>query len=137
MRIWHSYGSEHSMNLVLIGTFETVADAETAIERMETLKGLAESAWSEDDWRRQDKGMPSTLVDGLTKLKLYDFGRFDVDAYAFDHSAERTGSVVRIATEESDIQGFVKLFLDLGARVEVFSLHTWNEDGTTRRTTDG
>jgi hypothetical protein len=135
VRIWHSYGSEHSMNLVLIGTFETVAEAQTAIERMETLKGLAESMWSDDDWRRQDKRMPSALADELMKLRLYDFGRFDVDAYAFGHSTERSGSVVRIATEESDIQGFVKLFLSLGARVEAFSLHTWNEDGTTRKTT--
>ncbi len=28
MRIWHSYGSEHSMDLVLVGTFETVSGAE-------------------------------------------------------------------------------------------------------------
>ena len=37
VRIWHCYGSEHSMDLVLIGTFETVSGAEAAIERMEAL----------------------------------------------------------------------------------------------------
>jgi hypothetical protein len=44
VRIWHSYGSEHSMDLVLVGTFETVSGAEAAIERMEALKTLAEAA---------------------------------------------------------------------------------------------
>jgi len=132
MRIWHSYGSEHSMDLVLVGTFETVAGAETAIERMESLKALAEAEWSDDDWRRQDERMPDTLIDELTKLKLYEMGRSDVDIYALEHTIERKGSAVRVWTEESDVQGFLKVLIHLGARVEVFSRHQWNEDGTPR-----
>ena len=132
MRIWHSYGSEHSMNLVLIGTFETISGAETAIERMEALKGLAEAEWSDDDWRRRNERMPPTLVEELIKLNLYDMGRPDVDIYAFDHSIERKGSTVRIWTDESEVQGFLKVLIHLGARVEVFSRHNWNEDGTPR-----
>jgi Family of unknown function (DUF6375) len=132
MRIWHSYGSEHSMDLVLVGTFETVSTAEAAIERLEALKALAEAEWSDDDWRRQDERMPDTLIDGLSKLKLYEMGRSDVDIYAFEHSIERNGSTVRIRSEESEVQGFVKVLIHLGARVEVFSRHHWNEDGTPR-----
>lgn len=123
------------MDLVLIGTFETVSGAEAAIERMNALKPLAEAEWSDDDWRRQDERMPATLADELRKLKLYDMGRSDVDVYAFDHSIERNGSTVRVWTEESEVQGFLKVLIHLGARVEVFSRHRWNEDGTPR--TDG
>ncbi len=136
MRIWHSYGSEHSMDLVLIGTFETVSGAEAAIERMEALKALAEAEWSEDDWRRQDEVMPDTLADELYKLKLYEMGRSDVDIYALEHSIERKGSTVRVWTEESEVQGFLKVLIHLGARVEVFSRHHWNEDGTPRTEAD-
>jgi hypothetical protein len=132
MRIWHSYGSEHSMDLVLVGTFETVSGAEAAIERMEALKALANVEWSDDDWRRPDERMPDTLTNELIKLKLYEMGRPDVDIYAYDHSIERNGSTVRIRTEESEVQGFLKVLLHLGARVEVFSRHNWNEDGTPR-----
>lgn len=132
MRIWHSYGAEHSMDLVLIGTFETVSDAEAAIERMEALKALADAEWSDDDWRRQDERMPGTLADELRKLKLHEMGRFDVDIYAYEHTVERKGSAVRVWTEESEVQGFLKVLLQLGARVEVFSRHHWNEDGTPR-----
>jgi len=30
MKIWRGYGSEHSSNLVMIGRFKTVGDAEAA-----------------------------------------------------------------------------------------------------------
>lgn len=132
MRIWYSHGSEHSMDLVLIGKFETVSTAEAAVERMETLKALAEAEWSDDDWRRQDERMPDPLAEELMKLKLYDMGRSDVDIYAYEHSIKRDGSTVRVWTEESEFQGFLKVLIHLGARVEVFSRHHWNEDGTPR-----
>lgn len=132
MRIWQSYGSEHSMDLVLIGKFETVSGAEAAIERMEALKALAEAEWSDDDWRRQDERMPNTLLEGLSKLKLYEMGRSDIDIYAYEYTVERKGTTVHVRTEESEVQGFLKVLIHLGARVEVFSRHHWNEDGTPR-----
>lgn len=132
MRIWRSYGSEHSMNLVLVGTFESVSAAEAAVERMEALQALAEQEWAADDWRRQDERMSDAVLNTLRELKLYDMGRFDVEMYAFEHTIERSESTVRIATDESDVQGFLKVLINLGARVEVFSRHEWNEDGTPR-----
>lgn len=131
MRIWHSYGSEHSMDLVLIGTFEKVSDADAAVERMERLRELAEQEWSDDTWERHER-MPSSLLEALTQMKLWDMGRTDVDIYAYDHKVTREGNRVRVWTEESEIQGFIKVLIDLGARVEVFSRHHWNDDGTPR-----
>ncbi len=136
MRIWYSYGSEHSMDLLLVGTFETVTGAEAAIEKMEALRILAESEWSDDDWRFREERMPGSLMDGLRELKLYDMGRSDVDIYAFEHTVERRDSTVRVQTEESEVQGFLKVLIHLGARVEVFSRHDWNEDGTPRTAED-
>jgi hypothetical protein len=136
VRIWYSYGSEHSMDLVLIGTFETASGAEAAIERMKALKALAEAEWSDDDWRSQDERMPASLVAELVNMELYEMGRSDVDIYAFEYSATRDGATVRIRTEESDVQGFLKVLIHLGARVEVFSRHQWNDDGTPRTEED-
>ncbi|WP_369244368.1 DUF6375 family protein [Streptomyces sp. R41] len=132
MRIWNGYGSEHSMNLVLIGRFQTVTGAQAAEERMEALRALAEAAWSDDDWRGYDERMPRELADELVKLKLYDLGRSDVDIYALDHSVTREAETVRVWTEESDVQGFLKVLLHYGAKVEVFSRHEWDEDGSER-----
>ena len=119
------------MDLMLIGTFETATGAETAIERMKTLKTLAETHWPGEGWRG-DERMPGPLADELARLHLYELGRSDVDIYAFDHSVERRGSAVHVRTEEADVQGFLKVLISLGARVEVFSRHDWNEDGTPR-----
>ncbi len=132
MRIWNGYGSEHSMDLVLIGRFQTVTGAKAAEERMEALQALAEAAWSDDDWRSSDERMPPELGEALLELKLYDMGRYDVDNYAFDHSVTREGETVRIWTDESDVQGFLKVLLHYGAKVEVFSRHEWDEDAITR-----
>lgn len=120
------------MDLVLIGTFETVTSAEAAVERMEILKRVAEAEWEDDDWRRPDERMPDAIAEELRRLNLYEMGRTDVDIYAFEHSVERTGATVRVWTEESEVQGFLKVMLNLGARVEVFSRHHWNEDGRPR-----
>jgi hypothetical protein len=135
MRIWNGYGSEHSMNLVLIGRFQEVTGAKAAEERMEALKALAETMWSDDDWRSRDERMPSELSQALYEMKLYDMGRSDVDNYAFDHNVTRDAETLRIWTDESDVQGFLKVLLHYGARVEVFSRHEWNEDSTPRSDT--
>lgn len=128
MRVWHSYGSEHSMDLVLIGKFETIGDAKTATDRMASLQSLAEAGWNEEDWRSQTERMPDAIIDELIKLELFEIRRIDLDHFVFEHSVEREGSTVRIETEESEVQGFLKVLLHFGARVEVFSRHNWSED---------
>ncbi len=132
MRIWNGYGSEHSMNLVLIGRFQTVTGAKAAEERMEALQALAEAAWSDDDWRSPEERMPRELGQALYEMKLYDMGRSDVDIFALDHSVTREAETVRIWTDESDVQGFLKVLLHHGAKVEVFSRHEWDKDGNMR-----
>jgi hypothetical protein len=37
MRIWYGYGSEHSMNLVMIGRFKSAVDAEKTKEIIDQL----------------------------------------------------------------------------------------------------
>uniref|UniRef100_UPI00261D4EEC DUF6375 family protein n=1 Tax=uncultured Halomonas sp. TaxID=173971 RepID=UPI00261D4EEC len=45
MKIWNGYGSEHSMNLVLIGRFKRAKDAENIEKNIDRLSGQA----SKDD----------------------------------------------------------------------------------------
>ncbi|TQS42771.1 hypothetical protein FL583_22160 [Cryptosporangium phraense] len=101
---------------------------------METLRRLADGVWSSDDWQQQDERMPREIIDKLATLGLYDMGRNDLDNYAFTHDVDRRESTVRIRTEESEIQGFIKLLLHHGGKVEVLSRHNWNDDGTAKTT---
>jgi Family of unknown function (DUF6375) len=132
MKIWNGYGSEHSMDLVLIGRFQTVTGAKAAEERMEALQALAEAAWSDDDWRSPEERMPPELVEALREMELHDMGRYDVDNYALSYSVTREAETVRIRTDESDVQGFLKVLLHYGAKVEIFSRHEWGENAITR-----
>lgn len=132
MKIWHSYGSEHSMDLVLIGTFESVTGAQAAVDRMAQLKELAEQEW-DDDWERDFDRLPSSLSKALLEWNLVQMGRPDVDIYAYEHVVKHSGTTVQVRTEEGEVQGFLKLLLHFGARVEVFSRHNWLDDGSPRR----
>lgn len=127
MKIWNGFGSEHSMDLVLIGRFRTVAAAVAAEEGMTDLQELAGEPWSDDDWRSPDERMPREMGEALREMGLYDMGRFDVDNFAFDHQVTRAQETIRIWTDESEVQGFLKLLLHHGAKVEVFSRHQWDE----------
>lgn len=40
MKVWNGYGSEHSMNLVMVGQFKTIEDAEKTKELIESLPRL-------------------------------------------------------------------------------------------------
>lgn len=132
MKIWSGYGSEHSMNLVLIGRFDSPASVEAAVEKMERLRQVAEAEWSDDSWRHTEEWMTDTLRQALWDLKLYDLGRWDVDNFAYEHQIKSGVSELRIQTDEIEVQGFLKVLLHLGARVEIYSRHDWDEDGTPR-----
>lgn len=133
MKIWFGFGSEHSMNLVIVGRFEEVSRADAAVEQMKRLKELAEREWPEDSsWRGAEERMTDSLTQALWDLKIYEMGRSDVDIFAFEHSVERNGADVRIWTEEKEIQGFIKVLLQLGARIEIYSKHDWLPDGSPR-----
>jgi hypothetical protein len=38
MKIWNGYGSEHSANLIMIGTFKEIKDAKEAFRKIDILK---------------------------------------------------------------------------------------------------
>lgn len=121
------YGSEHSMNLVLIGRFKSARDA----EQLENLLGkLAKQAEKDEtytvshadpDEQRFSDGMRA-LLDGS---RLYSFRPDEVEQFASDHNVKRNDSTITIRTEEVDLSAFIKLFVDAGARVEVFSGHDY------------
>jgi len=132
MKIWFGYGSEHSMNLILIGRFENVQTAEAAIDRIEALRELALTELPGPDWPTRDERMTDPYLQAMWAMEIHDMSRGDVVGFAFDYRIDRTGTVIEIRTDEREIQGFLKVLLNFDAKVEIFSLHRWNKDGTSR-----
>ena len=125
MKIWQGFGSEHSMNLVMIGHFKEAKNASEALEIIE--KMTKQVSKDVDDGFIQFGGRNDRYSEGmlalLTNSKVHCIGPSEVEQFAMDIRSEERGNDVVITTDESDVSAFLKLLIDLGAKVEVFSAH--------------
>jgi hypothetical protein len=131
MKVWSGYGSEHSQNLVMIGRFETAADAERAKMILDKLEGLVAD---EVEAKRLEVGkgnqrFSDKVRETLRALELYSLGPAELEQFAYGVRVRREGSTVVITTDESEISAFLKILVDGKAKVEVFSAHFYPEDG--------
>lgn len=125
MKIWTGYSSEHSMNLVLIGKFKQTKDAEDVVD---VIKKLGEQATKDDayaiahapagDWRFSEEMMAL-----IRQFELYTLAPEELGQFNFEHSVDQDGDTIKISTDEADVSAFIKLFVESGARVEVYSAH--------------
>lgn len=130
MKIWREYGSEHSYSLVLVGYFTDEIAARSVEQKFDRLR-MAAGELPEIGWDADQRFTAGTR-ELLDELRLWDFARADIENFAYDHSTRRDGSIVKISTDEIEIQGFLKILLGAGARVEIYSAHEWTEDGEPR-----
>lgn len=129
MKIWYGYGSEHSMNLVMIGQFNDARDAEKA---KEVIERLTEAVEANIDAGLMDVGASSDrftddMRDLLSKVKMYSIGPAELDQFAYDATVKVESNKVVVTTDEIDVSAYLKVLLDTGARVEVYSAHNYPE----------
>jgi len=130
MKIWSGYGSEHSMNLVLIGRFKRALDAEKVEKDIERLSAQASKddshsiAYSEP----ADQRFSDEMLSLLCTLNLNTLGPADLGQLVSEHNLRREGDRITITTDEAEVSAFVKLFVEAGAKVEVFSAHDYPSD---------
>ena len=130
MKIWSGYGSEHSMNLVLIGKFKRAQDAEKVEKNIGKLSAQA----SKDDSHTiafdgpADQRFSDEMLSLLGKLNLNTLGPADLGQLVSDHRLERKDDRITVTTDEAEVSAFVKLFIEAGAKVEVFSAHDYPSD---------
>lgn len=124
MKIWHSFGSEHSMNLVMIGRFKSIGDASKAKEvidqLIENLGDHIEVGSYRDDYDTE-------VLNLLNKLKCYSIGPAELEQFLYDVSVNQEDDSIILKTEERDVSAFLKVFIDNGARVEVYSAHDYED----------
>lgn len=129
MKIWNSYGSEHSANLVMIGSFRTKAEAEDANNAIEQIKKyLSDSEESYEDGTRFSK----PLRDLLMTLKVHTVVPREIDQFNYDARAELKDDRIVITTDESDFSAFLKILVEFNAKVEVYSAHIYTGTGEGR-----
>lgn len=130
MKIWNGYGSEHSMNLVLIGRFKRAQDAEKVEKDIDRLSAQA----SKDDSHSisfsepEDQRFSDDMLSLLRSLNLNTLGPADLGQLVAEHHLRREGDRITVTTDEAEVFAFVKLFIEAGAKVEVFSAHDYPSD---------
>lgn len=130
MKIWNGYGSEHSMNLVLIGRFKRAQDAEKVEKDIVVLSAqvLKDDTHFISTSKPEDQRFSDEMLSLLRSLKLNTLGPTDLGQLVSEHHLRREGDRITISTDEADISAFVKLFIEAGAKVEVFSAHDYPSD---------
>ncbi len=131
MKIWFGHGSEHSYSLVLVGYFTDETSARSAEQKFERLRVAAEKELPEIGWDA-DQRFTTGMRELLDTIKVWDLSRTDIENFAFEHTARRDGQTLRISTDEIEVQGFLKVLIGAGARVEIYSSHEWTEEGEAR-----
>ncbi len=124
MKIWNSYGSEHSANLVMIGTFKDAASAEKVKKAIDE---LTEFITSSNDDRRGSEHYSSSDLKLLEKVGFFSVLPAELDQFRYDISSKLVGEKIVIQTDEMDVSAFLKLLIDRGARVEVYSKHEYRD----------
>lgn len=122
MKIWSGYGSEHSMNLVMIGHFKSTENAKDMLRLFEDLTaGLEDIIDFDAEFDRYSEEV-FTL---LKKLGCHSLNNFELEQFSYDSRINVHGDKIVITTDETDVSAFFKLMVLKGARVEIFSGHDY------------
>ncbi len=135
MKFWNGYGSEHSMDLVMVGHFADDAEAQTAVE---LIAELTDAARAESDAGRLVVGEPSDrfsdeILDKLMAVNIDSIGPTEIEQFLYDVNVTRDAEKVVVTTDELDVLAFIKILLLKGARVEMLSGHDFPGSGYGRR----
>jgi Family of unknown function (DUF6375) len=131
MKIWYGYGSEHSTNLVMIGRFKTARDAKKAKEVIDQIiqqlnADVEAGLVSIGD---QSQHFTDGMLSLLRKIKAHSVGPAELEQFGYEASVNLEGTQIIVKTEEIDVSAFLKVLIDHGARVEVYSAHDYPDTG--------
>lgn len=127
MKVWYGFGTEHSMNLVMIGRFKDAAKAETVNGIINAFKTAVEA---DQTAGRLKLGEPTATYSDemlrlLMDLNVPSLAPGELEQFVYDVNVRRDGDSIVITTDEIAVEAFMKLMLLKGARVEVYSAHDY------------
>ncbi len=124
MKIWNGYGSEHSMNLVMIGHFKSPEDAE---KTKKVIEQLSEGLRDKIDIGESRDRYSADVLDILRKADVHCLSPYELEHFLYDTNTQVEGNKIVVRTEEFDVSAFLKLMITEGAKVEIYSAHYYPE----------
>jgi len=122
MKVWNGYGSEHSMNLVMIGHFKSLEDAQ---KTQELIEQLTDKLHDKVDVGKSSDRYPDEVSNILREANCYVLSPFELEHFLYDVSTHVEGDKIILKTDESEISAFFKLMIHNGAKVEIYSAHDY------------
>jgi hypothetical protein len=115
----------------MIGRFKSARDAEKAKELIEQLinQVSAEPDVYRHDAAPQGRRFSDAMLNLLKAAELYSLGPTELEQFSYDTTVKVKGSEVIVKTDEVDVSAFLKVLLDKGARIEVYSAHEYPDTG--------
>ena len=131
MKLWVGYGTEHSMNLVMIGKFD---ENEEASQAFAAIQHIIDQASADVESGLLEVGdPPDRYTDAMMKLaqdlKFYSLHPGEFEQFVYEVAVDLKDDKIVITTDEADVSAFLKFLVDKGARVEVFSAHHHDDTG--------
>lgn len=124
------------MNLVMIGHFRDITGAARANE---IIAKLTQQVTQDLDQGRMELGgltdrYSDEMLDLLGKLNVHSIEPSELEQLAYDASVKVEKEKLILTTDEVSVSAFMKVMLDVGARVEVYSAHEHRGTGYGRAT---
>ena len=129
MKIWNGYASEHSAKLVMIGRFKEFKDVDEANELLDKLRDVVQGDPDtyELEPEPKDRRYNREMFELLCQLNFYpspmDLTQFLLDV---DVDVNRINKTITVTTDEDDVSVFMKALIRHGARIEIYSRHSYS-----------
>jgi Family of unknown function (DUF6375) len=123
VKIWVGHQSEHSMNLVMIGRFKEAATAEEVRDLIDKMRTAANSDPQEQG--REEGRFGDRMLRVLSELDIRTLAPGEPEQFAYDYDVSLQGDMIQITTDELDVMGLIKVMVERGAKVELYSAHDY------------
>lgn len=130
MKVWTGYGTEHSYRLVMIGRFKEAKEAEEVkqiIDRL-TTQVMDEEDLPSFDATPRSRRYSRPMLELMTELNLISIGSTELEQLRYDVNYEVKETSIIFKTDEIDVAAFVKILVEKGARVEMYSAHDYPDE---------
>lgn len=124
MKVWQGYGAEHSMNLVIIGSFKNASDATEFEALTQKITNFLQS--SDSNFDVDSDRFSQEVLTFLDQHNLYNFSPQQLAQFMYDLRIEKKNSKI-VITSDDDLTALISLLMHKGARVESFSGHDYPE----------
>ncbi|MGJ5068872.1 DUF6375 family protein [Bradyrhizobium oligotrophicum] len=118
----------------MIGSFKQPSDAAEAEDLIAKISELAQNEPNRsfnDDPR--EARFSKEMLDFFMKANLMTIGPSELEQFSYEVNVERQDNKIVLKTDESDVSAFLKLLIDRGARVEIFSAHEYPDAAPNRK----